>query len=257
MKKWWLFGFVVIFSPLFSHVYMNNCADRIGVANINIISISPLTSYYQAGVTNEGISTSISQPFQIAGVENGNISLSKNFRKMNISTGALYLFSDHYSMYSSYLNLNYELLEIISLGLSQKLISINETESYFETISDIGILISRDQTKLAINYTNLFNNKSNKLDIPNIISSEISYNPIKDTYLALGVEKEKRHKLSTKFGIRYRILSSLTLLSGYTLEPNQMFAGLSVSYKDFNITYAIATHPELDSTHQISLIYDF
>ncbi len=256
MKLVWLFYLCLVNCSLLGHIYLDNCAARVGVANLNLISNSPLTDYYQAGVSNSGISTSISQPFQFSGVENGNITFSKNYHNNHLSVGSLYLLSDYYNLYSNYLSYNYSFQNIITLGISQKFISINETENYFSTITDIGCKITQEKTCLALNYTNLFHKNSSRIDLPNIFSTEISYNPLPETYVAIGFQKEKKHKVSTRFGFRYDLINSLTLLSGYSLEPNQIYFGIGLDYKRVNINYAINTHPQLDSSHYISIIYD-
>ncbi len=243
-------------SSLGAHIYLSSGADRVGVANLNIISHSPLTSYYQTGVYNDGISCSISQPFQFSGVENGNVSVSKSFHAYNISLGTLYLLSDHYTQFSNYLNFNYTIHDLITLGIGQKIITVNEEENYNYAITDIGCKIYKDKTKFAVNYTNLLQKESSKIELPNIVTTEISYSPTDDTDLAIGLEKEKNHQFSTSLGIRYKVMESLTLLSGYSLEPNQISFGLSINYQRFNVNYAIVTRPELNSTHHISLIYE-
>lgn len=256
MQLFWLFFFCFISNNLASHIYLDNCADRVGVANLNTISKSPLTSYYQSAVGNDGISTSISQPFQFSGIENGSISISKTYSRINFSLGSVYLLSNHYSQFSNYIALNYTFKEIVTIGVGQKLISVNEEDNYSYPVTDIACLISHDKTKLAVSYTNIFQTESYKIELPNIITTELSYNPIANTFIAVGFEKEKGYKLASKFGTRYKVLQSLTLLSGYSLELNQISFGLGVDYQEFSIHYAVKTHPELDSTHHISLIYE-
>ncbi|MBI9032521.1 hypothetical protein JEZ13_11055 [bacterium] len=255
MKLVWLLWLLIFNISLFADVYLSSDADRAGLANLSIISKSPITSYYQASITNEGLSCSISQPYQFSGIENGNIAISKNVKNFNLSLGSLYLMSNYYNQFSNYLNLSYTFHDVITWGIGQKLISVYEEENYYYTTTDIGFLISQNKTKLAVSYTNLFKRKSSKLTLPNIISTEISYNPIPDVYLALGLEKEKNFKTCPKIAIRYKVLKSLTLLSGYSLEPNQISFGISVNYYKCFINYAIMTHPQLDSTHYITLIY--
>lgn len=256
MRLFCLVFFCFISSNLVSHVYLSNCADRVGVANLNIISKSPLTSYYQSAIANDGISSSISQPFQFSGIENGSISFSNTYNRINFSLGSVYLLSDHYSQFSNYLALNYAVNKLITLGVGQKLVTVNEEENYSYPLTDIACLISHEKTKLAISYTNIFQKKSSKIELPNIFNTEISYNPIENTFIAVGLEKEKGYKLASRFGIRYKVLQSLTLLSGYSLETNQISFGVGVDYREFSIHYAVITHPELDSTHHISLIYE-
>jgi hypothetical protein len=255
MKKVWLIFFYLVSNSLFCHIYLNSDAARVGVANLNLISSSPLTDYYQAAVSNPGLSTSISHPFQFSGIENGNISFSYKYKNFHLSAGSLYLISNHYNLYSNYLGFNYLIKDLLTLGISQKFISVFEEENYFYPVTDLGCKIAHAKTMLAINYTNILHKQNCRIDLPNIISTEISYNPLHDTFIALGLEKEKNHKLQTKFGIRYNLLESLTLLTGYSLNPNQISFGLGIDYRKMSINYAIITHPELDSTHHISLIY--
>lgn len=256
MKLVWLVLISLVYSTLSAHIYLNNCAARVGVANLDIISTSPLTSYYQAGVSNPGIVCSISQPFQISGIENGSLAYSQKSHNSSFALGCNYLYSDYYSQYSNFLSYNYTIKNCLTIGIGQKFIMINEEDNYVYPLTDLGLLISQEKSKLVLNYTNVLNKKSSKLDLPTLFSSEISYRLKSDTFVAVGIEKEKQHKLTTKFGIRYKVLPSLTLLSGYSLEPNQMAFGVGVDYKKFSINYAVITHPELDSTHHISLIYE-
>ncbi|MFA7057398.1 MAG: hypothetical protein WC155_07555 [Candidatus Cloacimonadales bacterium] len=256
MRLLCLLLFLFSYFSLPAHIYLSNCALRVGVSNLNLISESPLTSYYQPAVSHQGIACSISQPFQFSNIESGNLCFSQAWQEANFTVGSNYLISSNYSTYSNFLNYNYTFQKLITVGIGHKLISVFEEEKYLANSTDIGFMLKQEKVALALSYTNLFHNKSSKISLPNIISTELSYQPQADVFLGIGLEKEKNHKLNPKLGIRYQLAESLSLLSGYSLEPNQMTFGANISYNKFNISYAIATHNELKSSHYISLVYD-
>lgn len=255
MRLFWLLLTLFSYLSLPAHIYLSNCASRVGVSNLNLISTSPLTSYYQPAVSHQGVACSISQPFQFSNVENGNLAFSQDLATGNITLGSNYLISSDYSTYSNFLNYNYTFQELITIGLGHKLVTVFEEERYLENSTDLGLMLKQEDLALAVSYTNLFHNQNKRISLPNIISTELSYQPQDDVLLGVGLEKEKNQKLNTKLGISYQIIENLTLLSGYSLEPNQITFGVNIEYSKFTISYAIATHNELKSSHYVSLIY--
>ncbi len=257
MKRLWLFLLLGVSLSLNAHIYMSNCADRVGVGNISLLSKSPITAYYNPAVSNVGTSTSISQPYGFSQVENGNFSVTKELNKISISLGCNYLVSSNFNQFSNNLAVNYKFNKFLKIGLGHKVINIIENDKYAANSSDIALLLKKDNSKVAITYSNLFNNHSSKILLPSILVTELSYEPSATTSIGLAFEKEKGYKLTTKVGIRYRPLPSLSILSGYSIEPNQMFAGIDVTYKKASIVYAIASHLELGLTHYLTLIYAY
>jgi hypothetical protein len=254
------FGLVILLFCLINlngHIYLNNCADRLGVANISLLSQSPITSYYNPAISHEGISSSISQPYGFKDVDKGNLSISKDFQKYNITITSNYLISPHYTYFSNNLAMNYKFDNYAILGIGYKIVSIREEENYNLPETNIGLLLHKDNVRLAVSYSNLLNKKSSRIELPNILTSEISFKLNQFIGLALGLEKEKNYKQTTKIAIRYKALKSLELLSGYSLDPNQLFAGMQVDYKKIKTVYALESHLELGLTHTISLIYAF
>ncbi len=256
MKLFWFFLFLFISTSINCHIYLNNCADRVGLANINLISKSPLTSYYNPAISNQGIACSISQPFGFSGIENGSLCVSKDVKTINITYATNYLLSSNFKEFVNELSINYSFKDMIILGISHKHVSICETSNYSGHLSDVGILIKNDAIKFAFSYSNILNDNNSRIELPKILTSEVSYRFNDITSFAIAIEKEMEEQINSKLGIRYTPIKSMSILSGYSYEANQIFAGLDVEYKRFMIAYAISNHVDLGISHYISLIYD-
>lgn len=256
MKKYWFWLFLCYIVNINGHIFLNNCADRVGVANINLLSTSPNCAYYNPSLFNPGIATSISQPFGLSGIENGNITYASAIYKANVSLGVNYLLSDNYQQYSNFLSISYQLCDILTIGLSEKLITVYEYTNYKKWMTDVGILIKKDRLALAIAYTNLLHTPSAYLDMPNVISTEIAYSLSENSICGIALEKESNYALNSKIALRYALDKYMSVSSGYSFQPNQMFVGIILSYKQFSTNYAISTHLELGLTHYVSLKYE-
>lgn len=90
--------------------------------------------------------------------------------------------------------------------------------------------------------------------LPSLYTTGVSWNPFKDCYIFISLQKETGNKPSVNFGYSYAPLEYITLMSGYSTNPAVFSAGLSVSYAFTEFDYALTHHGELGYSHQISLI---
>lgn len=89
--------------------------------------------------------------------------------------------------------------------------------------------------------------------LPQIMAMGFQYAPAGPLQALVEIEKDLSHRERTKFGLIWEATPWLTLASGFSTNPAQMSAGLSLKLFRLAIDYAIATHPHLPETHTLAL----
>lgn len=70
-------------------------------------------------------------------------------------------------------------------------------------------------------------------------------------------ETELNYGSDFKTGIEYKIIKFVALRGGISVNPFKQYAGFGVNYQKVNIDFAVASHPILGYSPQISLGYGF
>ncbi len=70
-------------------------------------------------------------------------------------------------------------------------------------------------------------------------------------------EKVLDSQADFKTGIEYKVVKFVALRGGISVNPFKQYAGFGVNYQKVNIDFAVASHPILGYSPQISLGYEF
>lgn len=70
-------------------------------------------------------------------------------------------------------------------------------------------------------------------------------------------EKVLDSQADFKTGIEYKVVKFVALRGGISVNPFKQYAGFGVNYQKVNIDFAVASHPVLGYSPQISLGYEF
>lgn len=71
------------------------------------------------------------------------------------------------------------------------------------------------------------------------------------------IEKVLDSQADFKTGIEYKVVKFVALRGGVSVNPFKQYAGFGVNYQKVNIDFAVASHPILGYSPQISLGYEF
>lgn len=71
------------------------------------------------------------------------------------------------------------------------------------------------------------------------------------------IEKVLDNEADFKTGIEYKVVKFVALRGGISVNPFKQYAGFGVDYQKVNIDFAVASHPVLGYSPQISLGYEF
>ncbi|MEM6298510.1 MAG: hypothetical protein AAF740_07470, partial [Bacteroidota bacterium] len=163
----------------------------------------------------------------------------------------------------------------VSLGYSHKIgmMSLGIQVNYFQTmIAEFGtksvialelggVADLREDLKLGMHIYNFNQAKLANFEderIPTIMRAGLSYEPIKKLMLNLETEKEVDEPAMFKAGLAYQVLEDkLTFRTGLSTEPFINYFGLGFKYKFLIIDYALNTHPDLNMTNHLSIVYRF
>jgi hypothetical protein len=86
--------------------------------------------------------------------------------------------------------------------------------------------------------------------LPQVFTIGIGYVPAGGAMAALDLRKESGRPPSTRFGIEYRIVTSLALRAGFSDAESRYTGGIGVDYAQLRLDYSFESHQELGLTHE-------
>lgn len=119
-----------------------------------------------------------------------------------------------------------------------------------------GVAELSPQVFLSANFSNLNRAKISRESVerlPTIVQMGFSYIPINNLQLHLEIEKGLETSASVRAGIEYRIQEWVSLRTGIKTNPGDLFFGIGLNPKQFDIDYAFGQNTALGSTHHLSL----
>lgn len=93
--------------------------------------------------------------------------------------------------------------------------------------------------------------------IPTVMKAGLSYKPIRQLLLCVEAEKDVDYPATVKAGLEYEIVRQVHLRTGISTKPSVGYFGVGFSPKQFQVDYAVRTHPTLGLSHHVSFAYRF
>lgn len=93
--------------------------------------------------------------------------------------------------------------------------------------------------------------------IPAHIQFGASYKFSDQLIISSEVEKILDGQVDFKTGLEYKVVKFVALRGGVSVNPFKQFAGFGINYEKFNLDFAVAFHPVLGYSPQISIGYEF
>ncbi len=90
-------------------------------------------------------------------------------------------------------------------------------------------------------------------DLPQIFRAGISYEPTPTVATVIGAERILGQDVEFGAGVEAWVFPELALRVGINSNPNRFTAGIGLRIRQFGLDYAFLTHPQLPSTHQVSI----
>jgi hypothetical protein len=90
-------------------------------------------------------------------------------------------------------------------------------------------------------------------DLPQIFRAGISYEPYPSVATVIGAERILGQDVEFGGGVEAWVFPELALRMGITSNPNRFTAGFGLRIRQIGLDYAFLTHPQLPSTHQVSI----
>lgn len=103
---------------------------------------------------------------------------------------------------------------------------------------------------------NLYAYETENIDIPLEMFLNFHYSPTDIFDVYLGVEKDDRYKANIKTGISYTPIEYLNLSMGYNFEPKNLNTGFMINFLNYQFSYALSYHFELEYSHAIGILYE-
>ena len=123
---------------------------------------------------------------------------------------------------------------------------------------DVGFDYEWKSFSFGFSAKNLLRNKKNALfGSPLVLRSGTTWKPAKNLSLSALVYKEEGYDYSLSGGIEYKLLSVVSVRTGFVLKPATYSGGLGIDYSDFVVNYAVFKHQILGLTHQFDVGFSF
>jgi hypothetical protein len=170
---------------------------------------------------------------------------SEAYRETNFSIGV----SHKISNVSIGLRANYFQLAIDGLGTRRLLaLEFGGVMKLTETIFIGAHIYNFNQAKVA---------DFQEERLPVVMKAGISYRPTAKLILNLETEKDISFPQALKAGLEYKIIPTLAVRTGISSKPIASSYGFSFSFYAFEFLYALNTHPQLQPSHHLALVYLF
>ncbi|AKQ44768.1 hypothetical protein TH63_02640 [Rufibacter radiotolerans] len=91
--------------------------------------------------------------------------------------------------------------------------------------------------------------------VPTVMKMGLSYQASTKVLLVAEAEKELEHPVAMKGGIEYQVLPALTLRTGFNSGTRAGTAGVEVSFKQFQVAYAVGAQHQLGLSNYLSVGY--
>lgn len=170
---------------------------------------------------------------------------SEQYRETNFSVGI----SHKISNVSIGLRANYFQMAIEGLGTKRLFaFEFGGVMKLTETIWMGAHIYNFNQAKVA-------NFQDERL--PVIMKAGISYRPTNKLLMNLETEKDINFPQTFKAGVEYKLVQSFSLRTGISTRPFVSSYGFSFHFYAFELLYSLNTHPQLQPSHHLGLVYQF
>ena len=146
-------------------------------------------------------------------------------------------------------NLNYHQIKIDNYGNAQGF-SV-EVGLQYEAFKNLWL-----GTHIANPNQSKYGNNTEQI-IPAHIQFGASYKFSDQLIISSEVEKVLDGQVDFKTGLEYKVVKFVALRGGVSANPFIQYAGFGINYEKFKLDFAVASHPVLGYSPQISVGYEF
>ena len=93
--------------------------------------------------------------------------------------------------------------------------------------------------------------------LPEMLVTGIRFVPISGALLQVDVQKDIIYPIEICFGAEYTLFDTIAIRGGGDFGLTTFSSGLGLQVDSFTLDYAISMHPDLGSTHQLSISFSF
>ncbi len=190
------------------------------------------------------------------------IALSLNFRFFKIPTGlSISQFgNNNYKEQELFFSSAMKLSDNFSIGFAAQLylLQIKKYGNY----SSFGTIIASHLNLLpwlslatVVGNLNEPEMKGHKGDIPVYFISGVQIKPLNQLELTFDIFKDSRFNFDFRYGLSYKLASSVQFLLGFREQVHTFSIGLEIRKKIIRLNYAFEYHPELGVSNSFGVAY--
>jgi hypothetical protein len=146
-------------------------------------------------------------------------------------------------------NLNYHQIKIDNYGNAQGFsVEVGLQYQAFDNLWLGTHIANPNQSKYGTNTEQI---------IPAHLQFGAAYKFSNQLMISGEVEKILDGQVNFKTGLEYKVVNFVALRGGIALNPFKQYAGFGVNYEKIQVDFAIASHPVLGYSPQVSIGYEF
>lgn len=228
-------------------------ASQMAGANLVLLRNTPANTFHNPSVAVSGLIFNYTFPFSDKSIMISDIGYGLKTGNYLLSIGSQYINDDYYKESISYLGVN-RAISNFNIGTNLRYL-YQKTDSY-ESIEafllDSGISYKKAPFQTTVGINNISESRYKRLKFPVRYQAEIAYQVLTKARIAFGIEKEDQNGINYKIASQIFIFPEFSGISSYESESNESAYGIVIKVKNYEIEYAVQTHPYLNPSHALS-----
>lgn len=259
IKVIFLFLLLYSFELLFClDIKLYSDASLIALGENSLIAESPSTSLYQPAMQGNAISVSHSNPYGFNELNFVQFAYQKQIENIGVNAGVFYYENKIINYKNIYAGFSYNFLDILNgINLRYLTQNINNYDKKDTFILDYGLIKKSDFLSYGFSFSNITQAQIDNIKLNSTIKFENMIRVNENVDLATSFEKEKYFDYRYSFATKIRIFKNNFAMFSFINNPEQFATGVDFNINKSSFVYAVRTHPQLDLTHSVSIIYYF
>lgn len=230
-----------------------------GVASPDVFSVfaNPSSMTYLPGTT---IGSYYDHRYAVQGISTSAVALVHTFKELHMGGGATRYGDDLLNESSLRICLAHKIRQTSMGGaISYQQLAVAESGTWGNVLVQLGgnvqitpLLAYGAQVS---NFLRAKITKEASFYYPVVMSTGLSYTPIKQALVTAEVEKVDVQKANCKVGLEYNWLGLIAFRMGVNTSPSAFFYGVGWKWRNWALDYGGSYHSRLGAVHAVGLLY--
>ncbi len=222
-------------------------ASANALSGLNILSDSVADHAISPVQGQAGFSTFYHRPFNMSAISIFGLHNAVRKGPLCLAVGNSYLWHQDYTWHNPYLSLGYH-SQHLQIGAGGQLIydAVGNEDGHYKWSFDLAVAGSYEDYGVELKLLN-------KDQVDECYSLSLSADLTPKISLAGGCFVMPGQENSLRIGVKAPVNQYLSLMGSWQSELSRFGAGISLNVDPWSLTYSVRSHPELCSSHSVSL----